>query len=94
MSREVRLSRPAASQFRKLPTDDQAAVRKALEKLAARTAIERGGKSLKTIQGKRDRFFRLRVGDLRVMFDLVDGDLILVLGIVHGRDLERWLRGQ
>jgi mRNA-degrading endonuclease RelE of RelBE toxin-antitoxin system len=94
LSREVRLSRAAAGQFRKLSAPDQAAVRKALERLAARTALERGGKSLKTIKGRHDRFFRLRVGDLRVMFDLVDGDLILVLGIVHRRDLERWLRGR
>jgi mRNA-degrading endonuclease RelE of RelBE toxin-antitoxin system len=36
----------------------------------------------------------LRVGDFRVMFDLVDGESILVLGIVHRRDLERWLRGR
>lgn len=94
MSREVRLSRAAARQFRKLPVKDQAAIRKALEGLATRSTLERGGKSLKAIKGKRDRFFRLRVGDLRVMFDLAEGDLILVLGVVHRRDLERWLGGQ
>lgn len=28
------------------------------------------------------------------MFDLIEGDkTLLVLGIVHRRDLERWLRG-
>jgi len=94
LSREVRLSRAAARQFRKLPAKDQTYIRKALKGLASRSALERGGKSLKAIEGKRDRFFRLRAGEFRVMFDLVDGESILVLGIVHRRDLERWLRGR
>jgi mRNA-degrading endonuclease RelE of RelBE toxin-antitoxin system len=48
---------------------------------------------LKAIAGRADRFFRLRVGDYRVMFDVVEDDeVILVLGVVHRRDLERWLR--
>jgi len=35
------------------------------------------------------------VGDHRVMYDLVNEDrVLLVLGIVHRRDLERWLRSR
>ena len=54
-----------------------------------------GGKAIRTIQGAGDSFHRLRVGDYRVMYDRIDEDgVILVLGIVHRGDLERWLRGR
>jgi mRNA-degrading endonuclease RelE of RelBE toxin-antitoxin system len=50
---------------------------------------------VKTIRGQADTFHRLRVGDYRVMYDLIPDDhVLLVLGIVHGSDLERWLRGR
>lgn len=81
--------------FKKLPADVRRRVRAALEKLAA-DAAEPGrikGKSTKTIQGVADSFHRLRVGDYRVMYDVLEGDrVVLVLGIVHRGDLERWLR--
>jgi mRNA-degrading endonuclease RelE of RelBE toxin-antitoxin system len=52
-----------------------------------------GGKRVKAIRGADDSFHRLRVGDYRVMFDVIDADrVVLVLGIVHRGDLERWLR--
>ncbi len=54
-----------------------------------------GGKSVKTISGVSDSFHRLRVGDHRVMYDVIDEDrVILVLGIVHRSDLHRWIRGR
>ena len=72
-------------------------MRPALEKLAANAAKTGriGGKSVKTIQGSGDSFHRLRVGDFRVMYDVIDADrVILVLGIVDRADLERWLRNR
>jgi mRNA-degrading endonuclease RelE of RelBE toxin-antitoxin system len=65
--------------------------------LAARAARPgwRGGKAVKTIRGTADEFDRLRVGDYRVMYELIPADhVLLVLGIVHRRDLERWLRSR
>jgi mRNA-degrading endonuclease RelE of RelBE toxin-antitoxin system len=54
-----------------------------------------GGKSVNTIQGTHDAFHRLRVGDYRVMYDVIEEDrVILVLGIVHRSDLERWIRSR
>ena len=54
-----------------------------------------GGKAVKTIHGLADSFHRLRVGDYRVMYDVIEDDgVILVLGIVHRADLERWLRNR
>ncbi len=50
---------------------------------------------MKTIEGTRDRFHRLRVGDHRVMYDVVPEDrMVLVLGVVHRSELERWLRNR
>lgn len=51
------------------------------------------GKKVKTIKGLADSFHRLRVGDYRIMYDIIAEDrTILVLGIVNRADLERWLR--
>ena len=53
------------------------------------------GKTVKTIRGAADTFHRLRIGDYRVMYDVIDDDrTILVLGIVDRGDLERWLRSR
>jgi mRNA-degrading endonuclease RelE of RelBE toxin-antitoxin system len=50
---------------------------------------------VKTISGVSDSFHRLRVGDHRVIYDVIEEDrMILVLGIVHRGDLERWIRGR
>ncbi len=72
-------------------------MQQALEKLGRDVAPPGriGGKAVKTIQGVGDSFHRLRVGDSRVMYDVIDEDqVILVLGIVHRGDLERWLRNR
>ena len=51
------------------------------------------GKQVKTIRGHEDTFHRLRVGDYRVMYDVLTEDrVVLILGIVHRGELERWLR--
>jgi mRNA interferase RelE/StbE len=53
------------------------------------------GKRVKTLRGVEDEFHRLRVGEYRVMYDVIHGDrVVLVLGIVHRRDLERWIRAR
>lgn len=53
----------------------------------------RGAKSVKALRGRADRFLRLRVGDYRVIYDVLDDErVVLVLGVVHRRDLDRRLR--
>ncbi|MGH2488553.1 MAG: type II toxin-antitoxin system RelE family toxin [Candidatus Limnocylindria bacterium] len=93
---DVRLALAAARVFSKLDKDERQRIRSALEKLAAAARRPtRGGKSVKTIQGTKDRFHRLRVGDYRIMYDLIPEDhVVLVLGIVHRSELERWLRNR
>lgn len=53
------------------------------------------GKAVKTVHGAGDTFYRLRIGDYRVMYDVLDADrVLLILGIVHRSDLERWIRNR
>jgi mRNA-degrading endonuclease RelE of RelBE toxin-antitoxin system len=84
-------------QFRKLGDADRDRVQSALDRLAhdvTRTGRV-SGKSVKTIHGTEETFHRLRVGDHRVMYDVIDSDrVILVLGVVDRADLERWLRSR
>lgn len=87
----------AVGAFEKLPGAVRSRIRDALTALAE--DLGRGqpisGKRVKTIRGVSDSFDRLRVGDYRVMFDALDEDrVLLVLGIVHRRDLERWIRNR
>lgn len=54
-----------------------------------------GGKTVKTIRGADGPFHRLRVGDYRVMYDVIESErLVLVIGVVHRGDLERWIRNR
>jgi mRNA-degrading endonuclease RelE of RelBE toxin-antitoxin system len=35
----------------------------------------------------------MRVGDYRIMYEVVDADrIVLILGIIQRKDLEQWLR--
>ena len=84
-------------QFKKPGGADRDRVRRALARLAADVARPGriSGKSVKTIRGADDTFHRLRVGDYRVMYDVIDADRVIpVLGIVDRADLERWLRNR
>jgi len=84
-------------QFEKLGDADRDRIRGALQRLARDVAHPGriSGKSDKTIRGADDTFHRMRVGDHRVMHDVIDADhVILVLGIVDRADLERWLRSR
>lgn len=87
----------AAKLLRKSAPEVRDQITRALGRLAqdASRPGRIGGKAVKTIQGIADSFHRLRVGDNRVMYDVLDEDrVILVPGIVHRGDLERWIRNR
>ncbi|RIK10984.1 MAG: hypothetical protein DCC49_01910 [Acidobacteria bacterium] len=94
---EVRLSPAAVREFKKLTAESRGRIRRGLGVIAEQATEEKGssGKEVMEIKGAKDSFYRLRVGDYRVMFDLIPEDsVILVLGVVHRRDLERWIRNR
>ena len=90
----MRLSTSAQRAYESLDQPLRQRIKNALLDLAAKVeGGERGGKSVKTIQGSADSLHRLRVGNHRVMYDLLDPErVLLVLGIVDRKDLETWLR--
>jgi len=91
------LSPAATRAYLKLSASVQVRIQRSLEGLARAAAVPGriGGKRVRTIQGAADSFQRLRVGDYRVMYDVIAEDRVLhVLGIVHRSDLERWLRSR
>ena len=93
----MELAPPAVRALDKLSPELRTRIEEALRTLArdASQAGRIGGESVKTIQGVSDAFHRLRVGDYRVMYDIIDEHrVILVLGIVHRGDLERWIRNR
>ena len=94
---EVVLSQAATRQFKKFPDVARKRLKSGLGTLADETSKvgTRSGKKVKTIQGTVDTFHRLRVGDYRVMYDVIEQDhVILILGVVHRGDLEKWLRNR
>jgi mRNA-degrading endonuclease RelE of RelBE toxin-antitoxin system len=95
---EIRVTPEAAKQMRALGQAQRDRLDESLRNLADETLGApgiRGGKSLKAMRGRRDRFFRLRVGDLRVIFDVLQEERALrINAVLNRRDLERWLRGR
>ncbi len=87
----VELSRQALRSFERLGPSDRTRVTRALD------GLERdprpSGKLVKALSGTRDSFLRYRIGDLRLMYEVDDPErLVLVVGLVHRKDLEDWVR--
>jgi len=89
----VELARSAARRFERAPRLERRRLERAIDALARnpRPSV----KLVKAIQGTKDRFLRMRVGDYRILYEVVDADrVVLILGIVQRKDLEQWLRQQ
>jgi len=87
----VELARSAARAFERARRPERRRLERAIDALARNP--RQPGKLVKAIQGTKDQFLRMRVGDYRIMYEVVDADrVVLILGIVHRRDLEEWLR--
>ncbi|BBD68802.1 addiction module antitoxin [Nostoc commune NIES-4072] len=74
MSYEVKFSKGAKKQFRKLPLDVQQRIQTKINELA----IEPRPNGVKKLQGD-DNSYRLRVGDYRVIYEVVDNVLIVTV---------------
>lgn len=87
----VELSRSAARAFERSPRPERRRVEKAIDTLARNPRPP--GKLVKAIQGSKDSFLRMRVGNYRIMYEVADANqAVLILGIIHRKDLEEWLR--
>lgn len=89
----VELSSQATRSYKRLPPSQQERIARALDTLERDPRPP--GKGVKALRGRSDAFLRYRVGDYRVLYEIHDGvKVVLILGIVHRRDLEGWLRRQ
>jgi len=89
----VEVSRSAARAFERAPRAERARLERAIDALSRNPRPP--GKLVKAIQGSKDQFLRLRVGNYRLMYEVDDTNkVVLMLGIIHRKDLEEWLRQQ
>ena len=85
MPHEVQFIPAAARQFRKLPLHIRKRIRESLEKLRTNPRPN----SVKKMSGYDDRW-RIRVGDYRVIYQIKDDVLqILIVRVAHRRDVYR-----
>ncbi|MFS0517876.1 type II toxin-antitoxin system RelE/ParE family toxin [Nostoc sp. UIC 10607] len=83
MSYEVKFSKGAKRQFRKLPLDVQERIQTKINDLA----IEPRPNGVKKLQGD-DNYYRFRVGDYRIIYEVVDDVLIVtVIKVGHRSDI-------
>ena len=91
MTFRVELARSAARAFERAPRPERRRLERALDALARNPRPP--SKLVKAIQGTKDAFLRMRVGDYRIMYEVIDANrVVLILGIVQRKDLEQWLR--
>jgi mRNA interferase RelE/StbE len=84
----LKVERRAFKQLEKLPRADRMRVTEAI--LALEENPFPPGKKWKRLEGT-GGLVRLRVGDYRVLYEVLDNE-IYILGAIHRRDLDRWLR--
>lgn len=89
----VEVASQAANAIRKLGRPDQRRVLAALEDVGRDPRPS--GKHVKAIKGGAQRLLRYRVGDLRILYEVMDvAGVVLVHAVVARKDLETWLRRQ
>jgi mRNA interferase RelE/StbE len=87
----VEFSRSAARAFERAPNGERRRLERAIDALSKNPRLS--GKLVKAIQGSKDAFLRMRVGNYRLMYEVDDtSKRVLILGLIHRNDLEEWLR--
>ena len=89
MKLPVVLAPDAADDLKRLRAYDRAHVRSELEGLRA-DPTRVGRSRVKRLRGMRRPQYRLRVGDVRVFYDVSD-KAIEVLAVVHKKEAQAWL---
>jgi mRNA-degrading endonuclease RelE of RelBE toxin-antitoxin system len=90
---EIVLAPQAVRELRALPARLRAEVRDALETHLRHEPRKVSKSRIKRLRGLRQPQFRLRVGDIRVFYD-VENEAVEVLAIVTKARAQRWLAGQ
>lgn len=84
------LAAPAAVDLRRLTASQRAAVKAAIERHLRHQPERTSRSSIKRLRGRLRPQYRLRVGEIRVFYDVSLG-LVEILAIVAKDDVARWL---
>jgi mRNA-degrading endonuclease RelE of RelBE toxin-antitoxin system len=90
MRHEIVLAPEAVGDFRSLDANSRATLRDALETHLRHEPEKTSRSRIKRLRGLRRPQYRLRVGDVRVFYD-VSGAVVEVLAIVAKSEAEKWL---
>ena len=90
MRYEVVLAPEAARDYRALPAYRRAEVRDALERHLRHEPTRASKSRIKRLRGLSQPQYRLRVGEVRVFYD-VTREAVQVLAIITKAEAERWL---
>ncbi len=91
MRHEIILSPEAVSDLRSLRANVRSEVRDALERHLRSQPAKSSRSRIKRLRGLSRPQYRLRVGDVRVYYD-IEGSEVHVLAIVDKQDAAEWLR--
>jgi mRNA-degrading endonuclease RelE of RelBE toxin-antitoxin system len=89
---EIVLAPAAVRAYRALPARRRAELRDALETHLRHEPRKVSRSRIKRVRGLKQPQFRLRVGMLRVFYDVTD-EAVEILAIVAKAEAERWLAG-
>jgi mRNA-degrading endonuclease RelE of RelBE toxin-antitoxin system len=93
MRHTVTLTENAVRDFKRLPAFHRAAVRDAMKRHLHHEPQKIGPSRIKRLRGDFRAQYRLRVGEIRVFYR-IEGDDVIVLGIVAKSEQDQWLRNQ
>jgi len=88
---EIELAAQAVEDFRRLPARDRSSIRSALERHLRYGPGKESMSSIKRLRGMVRPQYRLRVGDFRVFYDVIE-DTVEVLAIVSKAQADDWLK--
>jgi mRNA interferase RelE/StbE len=89
MKHRILPAQQAVRDLRRLRAHDQTAVRAAIEKHLRRQPKRTSKSRVKRLRGLKKPEYRLRVGDVRVLYDVAGGE-VHILAIINKPDFEQW----
>jgi len=92
MRYKIILATEAVEDFRRLTARDRSSIRDALERHLRSEPGKESRSSIKRVRDVVRPQYRLRVGDFRVFYDVVE-DAVEVLAIVSKAEADGWLEG-
>ena len=92
MKYQIVLAEQAVEDFRRLSARDRSTIREALERHLRDQPAKESRSGVKRLRGIVRPQYRLRVGDFRVFYDVVE-DAVEVLTIVPKVRADEWLKG-